>query len=85
MFDGMTAVINQRTGEREMVSKSGLINLADAVIKDACITYMKSNSDITIDGIEHFLLSSYGRLLLRTTSPEWLIYKMKEVKASGKQ
>lgn len=85
MFDGYVLVVNSRTGENELVSKSGLINLADAIIKNACDSYMKSNSEVTARGIEHFLLSSYGRVLLRTIEPEALIYKMKEVKTSGRQ
>lgn len=85
MFDGYVYANNDRTGEIETLSKSGLINLADAIVKNACEEYLRSNSDITINGIEDFLLSSYGRALLRSIEPEDLIHKMKEVKFNGKQ
>lgn len=84
MFDGMTTVINQRTGETEKLSKDGLLNLANAIVKNACDSYMKSNSEIHHRDIERFLKSDYGRVLLRTIDPDKLIYQMKEVMSDGK-
>lgn len=83
MYNGYVSVVNKRTGETEILCKEGFINLADAIIKNACLEYMQTNSTIITNGIEHFLLSPYGRVLLRTIEPEGLIHKMKEVKFNG--
>lgn len=83
MFDGMTRVINNRTGKEEYVSKSGLLNLADKIIEDSCTHYLKTNSEREHVYIEDFLRSDYGRALLRNIDPEFIINKMKEVKSGG--
>lgn len=85
MYDGMTTVINCRTGETEKLSKNGLLNLANAIVKNACESYMKSNSEVHHRNIERFLTSDYGRVLLRSIDPDRLIYKMKEVMNDGKK
>ena len=85
MFDGMTTVINQRTGETETLSKAGLLNLANGIIESACNSYMKTNSEIEHRNIERFLKSDYGRVLLRTIEPDKLIFKMKEVMNYGEK
>ena len=69
MVDGWTTVINQRTGYSERVSINGLKLLANAVVKEACMDYVRPCCRER-PLIEKFISSEYGKILLRdcTTS-----------------
>lgn len=84
MVDGWTKVINHRTGKVESVSINGLKLLANAIVKEACVDYIRPYCRER-NSIEKFILSDYGKVLLRDcTMPESIINHLrKQVERSG--
>ena len=74
MRNGMTKVKNNRTWLFEMASSESLKLLANAIIEQACMDYVKWEFARSRPAIEKFLLSDYGKLLLRgVVEPEIII------------
>ncbi len=74
MKNGLTQVKNNRTGMFEIASSESLKLLANAIIEQACIDYVKLEFARSRPAIEKFLLSDYGKLLLRDAiEPEIII------------
>lgn len=85
MKNGLTQVKNNRTGMFEMASSESLKLLANAIIEQACLDYVKWEFARSRPDIEKFLLSDYGKLLLRdAVEPaiiiQYLRTQVKEVK-----
>lgn len=74
MKDDYISVTNMRTGEQETVSRSGLLNLANAIIVQACDDYVMPEFERERNYIERWIRSVDFDLYSRScVSPELLI------------
>lgn len=65
----LTVCINKRTGKVEMLSRSGLLNLANAIIIRACDDYKMLPYKNERMFIEKFIRSGYFEMLSRGCVP----------------
>lgn len=80
MKDDYITVINVRTGEQETVSRSGLLNLANAIIVQACDDYVDNAYERERNYIERWIRSSDFDLYSRScVAPELLINHLQEL------
>ena len=80
MKDDYISVINVRTGEQETVSRSGLLNLANAIIVQACDDYVDTAYERERNYIERWIRSSDFDLYSRScVAPELLINHLHEL------
>lgn len=74
MKDDFTVCINERTGRVELLSRSGLLNLANAIIIQACDDYVDADFERDRPFIEKWIRSGDFDVYSRScVSPDLLI------------